>query len=294
MSGALVVALAPPSSEWHSVRETPERSEDMCPQSPDAQRLLEWVEAHRHEALPLAHATTDAQGRFLLEGLSRGPFVLWAESGVLIGLREGVSAGAQEQDVRVEPRERISGKVRDEQRRPLAGVRVTVLVRAAGRVVETVTGEDGRFAFGPLPDPEPPLLLSKEGFLSVSHSSSQGKSWWEGREMTLYAAHRLSGQVMDERGPVPGATVQREGSPGHDRRDHGCAGLLRTRGRMSVGALRAGRASGRADRPAVGGRGAGAGARAGGTRPRSRGAVERAGHRHVGPRSRGGRGDRVQ
>ncbi|WNG26285.1 hypothetical protein F0U62_21350 [Cystobacter fuscus] len=213
VSGALVVALAPPSSEWRSVRETPERSEDMCPRSPDAQRLLEWVEAHRHEALPLAHATTDAQGRFLLEGLSRGPFVLWAESGVLLGLREGVSAGAQEQDVRVKPVEQVSGEVRDERQLPLAGVRITVLVRAAGRVVETVTGEDGRFAFGPLPETEAPLLLSKEGFLPVSHSSSPpGKPWRRGREMTLYAAHRLSGQVMDERGPAPGALVQREDS----------------------------------------------------------------------------------
>lgn len=209
--GALVVALAPPSAEWNSRRAPPERRWDACPQGGEAARLLAWVEAHRREGLPLAHATTDSQGRFLLEGLSPGPVVLWAEKEGLVGLREGASAGPQEQEVRVRAGEQVSGEVRDGLGHRLAGVRVTTLVRAVGRVVETVTDEAGHFALGALPMGDEPLLLSKEGFLVVSEAPRWPR--WGGDTMTLFASRRLSGQVLDERGPVVGATVQLETAP---------------------------------------------------------------------------------
>jgi protocatechuate 3,4-dioxygenase beta subunit len=154
------------------------------------------------------HATTDAQGNFRLEGLKAGTFALWAERGEDVGVLWDVAAGSEDVEVRVVLGQSFSGVVYDEQGGAVAGVHVTTLLRDLGRFVETATDAEGRFLLGPLPWENTTVLFSKEGFLPVRlNSDGHGP---DSNAVTLFSAGRLAGRVLDERGPVQGATVQLE------------------------------------------------------------------------------------
>ncbi|WNG47050.1 carboxypeptidase regulatory-like domain-containing protein [Archangium minus] len=207
--GALVVAFEPASAEWLS--RIPSRSDDswiLCGGGLYAKTFLELAAEQRvREALPSAHATTDAHGNFRIEGLEEGSFMLWAERGDDLGVQWEVAAGSEDVEVRVSLGVWISGEVHDEQQRALAGALVTTLLRNEGRFVETTTDAQGRFLVGPLPWGEHEVLVSMEGFLPRRSSSSTPT--WGARplDVTLFTPLRISGRVVDERGPVPGSTV---------------------------------------------------------------------------------------
>ncbi|HYO51210.1 MAG TPA: carboxypeptidase-like regulatory domain-containing protein [Archangium sp.] len=211
--GALVVALAPASPEWLSRLPPPDEHlwgrGRFCDQRPDTLKLLALAAEHRGtRATPPVHATTDAQGNFRLVGLEAGTFVLWAESGEDVGVLWDVAAGSQDVEVRVVLGQSFSGVVHDEQGGAVAGVRVTTLLRDLGRFVETTTDAEGRFLLGPLPWGSSTVFLSKEGFPPM-RLKFDGRGP-DGNAVTLFAAGRLAGRVLDERGPVQGATVQLE------------------------------------------------------------------------------------
>ncbi|OJT17711.1 hypothetical protein BO221_44970 [Archangium sp. Cb G35] len=212
--GALVVALAPVPREWSTLT-TPRKRRwgglfvSPCELSGDALPLLELAAELRGQQAPLARATTDAQGNFRLDGLEGGAVALWAESGEGIGLRAGVAAGSTDVEVPLGPGKTFSGEVYDEQGRPVVGALVTTLQRDAGRLVESSTNEEGRFLLGPLPWGDYDVIVSKEGLVPVRlrHYNLKQASV----RVLLPAPRRISGQVVDARGAVPGATVQVEG-----------------------------------------------------------------------------------
>ncbi len=208
MPGALVIALAPPSAPWLSGLPPTERPVGGCDPRASTALLLERAGEREREAPPLARATTDAEGRFRLEGLAEGGVLLWAEKGKDLGLREA-PAGSTGVDVRLRPGQVMTGEVRDERGGALPGVRVLSLVRNAGRFAETLTREDGRFTLGPLPWSEELLLLSKEGFMTTS---TVFRAWGDRRALILSEARSVFGHVRDAAGPVAGATVQASGS----------------------------------------------------------------------------------
>ncbi|MFY0562196.1 MSCRAMM family protein, partial [Archangium lansingense] len=207
--GALVVALAPASRELLSQAPLPPGHASSCVGSRAARTLLELAAELRGKHPPLARATTDSRGNFRLEGLEAGTLTLWAESAEGLGQRVEVAAGSEEVEVRLGPGMTFSGTVLDDQGRPAAGALVTALQRDAGRFVETSTNDEGQFLLGPLPWGPYDVLVSKEGLAPASLAQSaleQGPV-----QVTLTTPRRLSGQVVDERGPVAGATVRVEG-----------------------------------------------------------------------------------
>jgi carboxypeptidase family protein len=209
--GAVVVALAP--REWPGLAPLQKARREWllspCELSGDALPLLDLAAELRGRQMPLARATTDAQGNFRLEGLEGGAFALWAESGEGIGLRAEVAAGSADVEVRLGPGRTFSGTVYDEQGRPVAGALVTTLQRDAGRFVEASTNDEGRFLLGPLPWGRYDVLVSKAGLVPVRLTPDMLER--APVQVTLPAPRRLSGQVVDARGAVPGVTVQVEG-----------------------------------------------------------------------------------
>lgn len=213
VSGVVVVALAPASREWPSLTPPPNGRRQAplasCEHLAAVLPLLDLAAELRGTQAPRARATTDVQGNFRLENLEGGAFALWAESEEGIGLRGEVAAGSADVEVRLGPGRTFSGVVYDEQGRPAAGALVTTLQRDAGRFVETSTNEEGRFVLGPLPWGRYDVLVSKAGLMPARlrpDTLERGPV-----QVTLSALRRLSGQVVDERGPVPGVTVQAEG-----------------------------------------------------------------------------------
>lgn len=211
--GALVVALAPASREWPSLLPLwsgrPPGWGSSCDMLLAATPLLEMAAELRGKQPPLARVTTDAQGIFRLEGLEAGTLTLWAEGAEGVGLRGQVAVGSEQVEVRLGPGMTFSGVVRDDLGRPAAGALVTTLQRDAGRFVEASTNEEGRFLLGPLPWGRYDVLVSKAGLVPARLESSdlvRGPV-----QVLLPTPGRISGEVVDERGPVPGATVQLEG-----------------------------------------------------------------------------------
>jgi hypothetical protein len=211
--GAVVVALAPASREWPSLPppQNGRRQETLwsCEQLGAALPLLDMAAELRGTQGLAARATTDDQGHFRLEHLEGGAFTLWAESREGVGLRAEVAAGGEGVEVRLGPERTFSGVVFDEQGRPAAGALVTTLQRDAGRFVETVTNEEGRFVLGPLPWGRYDVLVSKAGLVParlMPDMLERGPV-----QVMLPTPRRVSGQVVDGRGPVAGVTVQAEG-----------------------------------------------------------------------------------
>jgi Carboxypeptidase regulatory-like domain len=101
-----------------------------------------------HTAGGWLDGTTDAQGRFRLEGLEPGDFLVWVELGPLIstdGQVIAVAAGDNRHDLPC-PRREIRGRVLSAAGRPVAGARV-VLARSRGPSATLKTNPEGRFAF---------------------------------------------------------------------------------------------------------------------------------------------------
>ncbi|WP_158501879.1 collagen binding domain-containing protein [Vitiosangium sp. GDMCC 1.1324] len=211
--GVLVAAIAPPSPEWLS-RLPPlggrwPRLGWSCDPTPDTLTLLGLAAERRgHELPPLAQAVTDGRGNFRLENLEEGVFTLWAESGAGLGVLKEVVAGSEGIEVQMGPGRVFSGVVHDERGRAVVGALVTALQRDVGRFIETATDEEGRFQLGPLPWVNDGVILSKQGLLPASRRAAE--SGPDHHEVVLFAPWQLSGHVVDERGPVPGVTVQLE------------------------------------------------------------------------------------
>ncbi len=176
-----------------------------CP----VREVLDWLDSGEGAMPPLARTVTDSEGRFTLAGLEVGRYAVWAEGPRSVALREDVPAGTEDLEVWLDEGPSLAGEVRDEYARPLEGVRVIALLAAHRRAFEVTTARDGHFEFGDLPDQDYSVLFSKEGLLPV-HVKPRGADLLA-MDVTMSRARLLSGRVVHEDAPAPGAKVRCEG-----------------------------------------------------------------------------------
>ena len=91
--------------------------------------------------------TTDSQGRYRLEGIEPGEYLVWVELGDLISTESEVitiAAGVNSHDLPC-PRREIRGRVLSAAGQPVAGA--SVVLQASSATRERKTGPDGTFAF---------------------------------------------------------------------------------------------------------------------------------------------------
>ncbi|MCY1078042.1 carboxypeptidase-like regulatory domain-containing protein [Archangium lansingense] len=212
MAGAMVVATAPTRDETLSELSCPcddERGKKL-PQCGCAQGILQLVERvveREGEAPPHARTTSDAEGRFSLEGLEAGSYALWADGSFGTVLRENVPAGSEGIELWGVPGMTLSGRIHDEDGNVVAGALVTALPDGPSRFFDTLSDARGNWRIGPLPVGRYHLVVTHAGFLPGHESVDESSEL----EVTLYRPLRLTGQVLLEGRPVAGARVLAEG-----------------------------------------------------------------------------------
>jgi protocatechuate 3,4-dioxygenase beta subunit len=175
-----------------------------------AQQLVGLVAERRGEAAPQARTTTDAEGRFSLEGLEAGAYAVWADGPPGTGLVEDVAAGSEGVEVRLGEGFPLAGEVRDEDGAQVRGVLVTALHREHSRYFEVLTGEDGHFRFESLPPADYSLVFSREGLLPEHREVDEELD--SAVEVMMFRPQRLTGRVVRGGAPVAGVRVRAEGA----------------------------------------------------------------------------------
>ncbi len=181
--------------------------------SPNCRAALFTLESWRSERFGeeavLARATTDREGRFTLTGMGAGRFTLWVESPSGSGLREGIAAGTQDVEVRLEEPRPPRGRVRDDRGQLAGEVLVTAIHATHRRYFEARTDATGRFALPPLPPGDYVLLFQREGLLSrfaELHVAAHPPL-----DVTMSRSRTLPGRVLRGTKPVAGARVSLHG-----------------------------------------------------------------------------------
>ncbi|RYZ39429.1 MAG: carboxypeptidase regulatory-like domain-containing protein [Myxococcaceae bacterium] len=173
--------------------------------------LLELVGARLGEAPVFAEVTTDAEGRFALEGLPEGSVTLWAlaESGA--GVLPHVPIGREGVELMLEEGRLVEGNVTaQDETTPIADARVTVIDREHTRFFDTVADAQGAFRLGPLPGGRYSVFISAEGWAPrfIQDLDLEGPL----EPVTLARASRLAGRVVAVDGsPAAGLLVMIDG-----------------------------------------------------------------------------------
>ena len=171
-----------------------------------ARQLHELVAARIGEAQPLARATADAQGNFLLEGLKAGTYALWATSDDQSGVLPDVVAGASSLEVEIAPGVKLEGRVTDESGQPVAGAWVTGIFTQSSRFFDATSDATGHFKLSGLPHGQFRFVADHQGLLPASTSlQAEGAKQVE---LELKFPRSLSGHVMASERPAPGAKVE--------------------------------------------------------------------------------------
>ncbi|RKH31785.1 carboxypeptidase regulatory-like domain-containing protein [Corallococcus praedator] len=155
---------------------------------------------------------TDAQGRFTFEEV---PAVLnhaWVWNPERTAYGEASTEKTSEKLVlRMTPCSFLEGTVRDEQGRPLEGVRLTVKKQDPGDdpPPEALTDEAGHYRLGPLIGPYLEITLTRDHFMNkVEHLSRRddlARTW----DFTLARAVSVEGTVVDTGGaPLAGVALR--------------------------------------------------------------------------------------
>ncbi|MFL5357905.1 carboxypeptidase regulatory-like domain-containing protein [Archangium sp.] len=215
VAGAVVVATAPTPGETLSELPCPcdggpPTKLPRCACATSLRLLVEHGVERRGEASPHARTTSDAQGRFSLEGLEAGTYAVWAEGAFGTVLRKDVPAGSEGLELRAGPGITLSGRVRDEDGNPAAGALVTALLVEPSRFFDTLADAEGNWRLGPLPWETYQLIVTWPGFLPEHEKVDEERASGP-LETTLYRPLRLSGQVLREGHPVAGARVHAAG-----------------------------------------------------------------------------------
>ncbi len=216
LAGAVVVATAPKPDEV--LEALPCDCGEGCERAlfdyscgTAARQLVGLMSERRGEAAPQARTTTDAEGRFSLEGLEAGAYAVWAEAPPGTGLVEDVSAGREGVEVRLGEGFALRGEARDEDGVPVRGALVTAIHREHSRYFEVLTGEDGRFRFAGLPPALYSVVFSKEGLLPEHRAVDDSQ---DSLEVMMVRPQRLTGRVVRGGAPVAGVRVRAEGASG--------------------------------------------------------------------------------
>lgn len=179
-------------------------------------------EAQESDENPSSQTTTDAQGRFRLEGLEPGRYRVAAQQeGWAPALRSGVSAGAGDLLLELGEGAKLVGSVRDVAGQPIPSFAIRVLHRDGPlRLERAYSGArfdpQGQFEIAGLP-PGPALVsASAPGFaeskaLEIALVASPAPA--ARADLVLSAGARLTGRVVERgtRRPLAGARVQVEG-----------------------------------------------------------------------------------
>ncbi len=169
--------------------------------------ILELTGAREGEAPVYAESITAGDGTFVLEGLSRGSFTLWAlgEHGAVS--RPGVPAGVEGVELRLGEGLTLEGSVFGGQV-PVPDARVTVIHAGHTRFFDARAGADGHFRIGPLPSSRYLLAIHAEGWLPGLFTSDT----LDGPEsrLVLFRPHGLTGRVLSGGAPAPDVEVRLE------------------------------------------------------------------------------------
>jgi protocatechuate 3,4-dioxygenase beta subunit len=173
-----------------------------------AGQLMELVRERRGEAPPVARATTDAGGRFVLEGLADGAFAVWAESRAGAGVVQGVRGGTDGLLVGISGGVDIAGSVSGEGGKGIAGALVTAIYARHSRFFEVLTAADGSFSLGPLPEGPYTVVASAAGLLPERERVTGSRA---GVRLELAAPRAIAGTVLSGGQAAAGATVALHG-----------------------------------------------------------------------------------
>ncbi|WP_164010968.1 carboxypeptidase regulatory-like domain-containing protein [Pyxidicoccus trucidator] len=166
--------------------------------------VIELVGAREGEAPVHAETTTGADGAFVLEALPEGVMTLWALGEHGAAMRSGIPAGSEGVALELEAGILLQGTVMGGGT-PLAGANVTALDMWRPRFFDATTGPDGGFRMGPVPYREMYLaVVAKEGWLPAFVGIGDMH-----KQVTLLRPSRLSGRVLSNGVPAPGAEVRR-------------------------------------------------------------------------------------
>ncbi|MBN8469210.1 carboxypeptidase regulatory-like domain-containing protein [Corallococcus exiguus] len=174
---------------------------------------MQWesVELRDGEALVFAEAATDAEGRFVLEGLPEGLVTLWALGDTGAVSQGGVAVGSNDVTLTLEQGVLFEGTVTDTDRKtPIPDARVTLVARWHTRFFDASTDAEGHFIVGPLPQGDYAAFVTAEGRSPWFRPELDSTSAME--TVVLAPSLSLSGQVVSAEGaPVPGILVHLEG-----------------------------------------------------------------------------------
>lgn len=172
-------------------------------------QLVELVGQRTGESAPLARATTDAEGKFTLTGLEATTLTLFADAPNGMGWLANVAPDAQDAKVNVSEGRTIKGKVLTTDGKPAKGALVTAIFAEHSRFFDVVADSEGQFKLGPLPLGKYAVVAMQGGLLPDHHQVGAD----EEDEVTLELSvpRSLSGVVLADGTPVPGATVKLEG-----------------------------------------------------------------------------------
>ncbi|MCY1030952.1 carboxypeptidase regulatory-like domain-containing protein [Corallococcus sp. BB11-1] len=172
------------------------------------EELLDQVSAREGEARILAAATTEEDGRFVLDGLPEGTVTLWALGPEGAAKLPDVAAGRQDVVLALEDGRVFEGIVVQDvrSREPLAGARVTVFSHEHTRFFHATSDARGRFHIGPLPSARYALLATADG---RGPRMFQEANPLESQVLLLQRPSRYAGQVVSAQGtPAPGIHVR--------------------------------------------------------------------------------------
>ncbi|MBL9038820.1 MAG: carboxypeptidase regulatory-like domain-containing protein, partial [Archangium sp.] len=178
-----------------------------CPEA--AGQLLEFVATRTGEAPPLARATSDAEGRFVLTGLIDEPLAVWADAPTGIALNTNVKAGGSPVELLLTAGRTLTGTVAGTTGAPIAGSLVTAIFAAQSRFFDAVTDAKGTFHLGPLPKGQYSVVAATEGLLPDHHQVRADDD--EPIELTLATPRALAGVVTRNGAPLAGALVKIDG-----------------------------------------------------------------------------------
>nr|WP_128795275.1 carboxypeptidase-like regulatory domain-containing protein [Corallococcus coralloides] len=178
----------------------------------DAERMQwESVEVRDGEAPVFAEAATDAEGRFVLEGLPEGHVTLWALGDTGAVSQGGVAVGSNDVVLTLEQGVLFEGTVTDTDRKtPIPDARVTLVSRWHTRFFDATADAEGLFIVGPLPQGDYAAFVTAEG--RSPWFKPEVESLTAMQPVVLARALSLSGQVLSVDGaPVPGILVHLDG-----------------------------------------------------------------------------------
>ncbi|NBD08440.1 MULTISPECIES: carboxypeptidase-like regulatory domain-containing protein [Corallococcus] len=163
------------------------------------------------EADDTSTAQSDAQGRFVFEEVPALPHLLWARTEQEAAYGDAKVTPPEYVVLQMRPFGFMEGTVRDEQQRPLAGVRLRANgPRSDGQPPpEALTDAAGHYRLGPLLDPSVNLLLRREHYRDQRQRVRLGGAHEGPWDFTLARAMPVEGQVVDTGGmPLAGAQVK--------------------------------------------------------------------------------------